>query len=1127
MQCPACLFENRDRARFCLQCGTKLGATCPHCHRPLLPQANYCDQCGFGLTTDTEPPAVDYAQPRTYTPKLLVEKIIRYKGTVEGERKLITVLFADVVNYTAISEKLDPEEVHRLMDRCFKLLMDKIHEYEGTITQFTGDGVMALFGAPIAHEDHARRACHAALSIQEAMKLFSGKVRNEWNVDFSMRVGLNSGLVIVASIGDDLRMDYTAIGDTINLASRMESMAAAGSILVSEYTQRAARDFFSFKSLGKLAVKGRNQPVEAFELVGAGPVHTRLAAAVAHGLTKFVGREREVGGLSRALEKVESGSGQVIGVVGEAGVGKSRLILEFRRMLQDRPCLYLEGHCLHYGSTIAYLPILDMLKSYFSITEQMNEATVKRHVQERIEALDGHLTHLCAPIHELLSIAVEDDSYLKLEPRQRRERTFEALRDLLLRLSQEAPVILVVEDLHWVDKTSEDFLTYLIGWLANTRTLLILLYRPDYTHPWANRSYYMRLGLDELARAARQQLLESLLGGAPVTGGLRDFIISRAGGNPLFIEELTTALQEKEYINKTEDGYTLAKKNSEIQVPDTVQGIIAARIDRLDEDLKRTIQTASVIGRAFSFSILDRIVTNKGHLKGHLKECLQELQSLEFVYEECLFPELKYVFKHALVQEVAYNSLLLKRRKEIHSDIAQAIGALYPDRLEEFYETLAYHYARSEHADLAYTYLKLSGIKAARNSALWESFRFFREAIEVLKSQLESEATRKEGVEIRLLMVSPMISLGFPEDSLDVLNQGEKLCRELGETKCLTTLLSMIGLYHSVKGNPLLGVKYNEDCFRIAEAEQDVNLIAPVAFDLCSNYASRGDFLKLVDVAPRVLSLLEQAGKQSECFDRGYNVYTALSAFYAFGTGYMGSLDRAEVIFQKGISAAQDIDNLYSLGLTETLYGYVLCDYGDGKEGLSHFTTAIHCLEKGQIFILLGLAWAGVGWSHYFMGEPKTGLPFIEKGLKIHSDAGISYDLSVHYYFLGVIHFDLGNLELAHTYIQQALKLAQRYNEVYYVALALPMLGRILVRLDTTRLKEAQDHVLRGIQLLDDLKVRPQVGIAHLCLADVYAHANESRNALQSLKRAEAIFTDTDMEYWLAKTRGFLKMLGA
>ncbi len=1123
MKCPTCQFENRDQARFCLQCGTKLENTCPQCNRAILPEARFCDQCGFDLATSLQPPPVDYAQPRSYTPQFLAQKIINHRGVVEGERKLVTVLFADVVNYTSISENLDPEDVHRLMDRCFRLLMDEIHRYEGTIIQFTGDGVMALFGAPIAHEDHARRACHAALAIQETMKLFGAEVAAEWHVDFSMRVGLNSGLVIVGSIGDDLRMDYTALGDTTNLASRMESMAPAGSILVSKDTHKLAQHFFRFKAVGSLKVKGKGQPVDAYELIGAGPVDTRFAAAAVRGFTKFVGRDKELETLRQAFEKVDAGSGQVIGLVGEAGVGKSRLIFELRNMLVDRPHAFLQGHCLHFGSSMAYLPILDVIKSYFSVTDHVKETTIKRQILECIKSLDEKLVYILPPIQELLSLTVDDESYLRLEPRHRRERTFEALRDLLIRLSEERPVILVIEDLHWVDKTSEDFLTYLIGWLANTRILLVILYRPDYTHPWANRSYYLRLGLDELPAQARQELLALLLPGAPVTAGLRDFIISRAGGNPLFMEELTYALTEKEYITRGADGYTLAKQVAEVQVPDTVQGIIAARIDRLEENLKRTMQISSVIGRTFSFSILDAITAGQEHLKRYL----QELQGCEFIYEESLFPELKYIFKHALVQEVAYNSLLLKRRKEIHGKIGQAIESLYGERLEEFYEMLAYHYARSEHAERAYAYLKLSGIKATKNSAPWEAFRFYRDAINVLSGEPASDTTIKEQVEIRLLMVSPMISIGFPEDSLDILQQGEKLCRERGDTKCLTTLLSMIGLYHSVKGNPLLGVRYNEDCLKIAEKEQALDLMAPVAFDLCSNYAARGEFLKIVDVAPRILALLERAGKQSECFDRGYNVYSALSMFYAFATGYTGEFSKANEIFQKGIAAAQQIENLYSLGLGETLHGYLFCHRGDGKEALSHFTRGIHYLEKGQIFVLLGLAWSGVGWSHYFMGEPATGLPFIEKGLKIHSDAGISYDLSVHYYFLAVVHTELGNLELAHTYIQQALKLAQKYNEIYYVGLSLPALGRILARWGKASLKEAEDNVLRGINLLNDLMVKPQVGIAYLCLAEVYAQYQQAQKAIKSLKTAESIFRETGMEYWLGRTQQYQKILGA
>jgi len=1088
----------------------------------LLPQAKFCDQCGFSLAAPPEP-VVDYAHPRSYTPKFLAEKIINHRESVEGERKLVTVLFADVVNFTAISEKLDPEEVHRLMDRCFRLLMDEVHRYEGAIIHFTGDGIMALFGAPIANEDHAIRACHAALAVQETMKLFATEVKAEWHVDFSMRVGLNSGLVIVGTIGDDLRMDYTAIGDTINLASRMESMAMPGTVFATKDTHKMARDFFVFNSKGKLTIKGKDQPVEAYELAGVGAIDTRLAAAAAKGFTRFVGREREIGSLTRALEKVESGTGQVIGLVGEAGVGKSRLALQFQNMLDPQRHTYLEGRCLHFGASMAYLPILDILKSYFAITERAKESTIKKQIEERLTPLGDGLSHLFSPFHELLSLGVGDEPYLKLEPRQRRERTFEALRDFFVSLSQEKPVILVVEDLHWVDKTSEDFLTYLIGFLANARILLIVLYRPDYTHPWTNRSYYSRLWLDELPVSARHELLESLLPDLPVAQPLRDFIIKKAGGNPLFIEELTCALQERGYLNKGSDTYLLARQPGEIQVPDTVQGIIAARIDRLEEELKRIVQVASVIGREFSFSILDSITDAQHDLKGGL----QRLQALEFIYEESLFPELKYVFKHALVQDVAYNSLLIKRRRAIHERIGRAIETLYRERLEEFYEMLAYHYSISENSAQACKYLKLSGIKLTKSSALWEAFRFFCDAINLLNTQPATPESVKEQIEIRLLMSSPMLSLGFPEPSLEILQQGEKLCKDAGDTKCLVTLLSMIGLYYSVKGNPLLGVRYNEDCLRVAQQQQDIDLLAPVAFDLCSNYASRGEFLKVATVAPPVLAALESSGKLSDCFDRGYNVYTALSAFYAFSVGYMGNFVDAKQIFEKGLATARKIENLYSMGLTETLYGYLHCHQGDGKGALGHFRESINYLERGQIFVLLGLAWSGVGWSHYFMNEAKTGLPYVEKGLKIHSDAGISYDLSVHYYFLGAIHSELGNLDLAHTYVEQALKLAQKYNEIYYVALSLPVFGRVLARWRKTSIKEAEEYVLRGINLLESLRVTPQVGIAQLCLADVYAQSGEGEKALRSLMKAEEIFKQTGMDYWLARTAEYLKLFRA
>ena len=369
MKCPKCQFENREGVKFCEECGLNFELRCPNCTAELPLGRKFCGECGFKLTAPSQAPAVDYSEPQSYTPKHLADKILTTRSSIEGERKLVTVFFADVADYTSMSEKLDPEEVHQIMDGAFKILMDEIHKYEGTINQFTGDGVMALFGAPVSHEDHAQRACYAALSIQKAMGEYGEKIEKDTGVEFKMRVGLNSGPVIVGAIGDDLRMDYTAVGDTTNLGSRMESLARPGTILVSGNTHRLVRDFFEFKSLGKIEVKGKKEPQEAFELIKVGEVATRIGASVAKGLTRFVGRKNSMAALLDAFDKVKSGSGQVVGLLGEAGVGKSRLLLEMRNMLPQGEYHYLEGRCLQYGGSMAYLPVLDILRSYFDIKE--------------------------------------------------------------------------------------------------------------------------------------------------------------------------------------------------------------------------------------------------------------------------------------------------------------------------------------------------------------------------------------------------------------------------------------------------------------------------------------------------------------------------------------------------------------------------------------------------------------------------------------------------------------------------------------------------------------------------------------------------------------------------------------
>jgi hypothetical protein len=693
--------------------------------------------------------------------------------------------------------------------------------------------------------------------------------------------------------------------------------------------------------------------------------------------------------------------------VGDAGVGKSRLLLEFKNHLPQGEFTYLGGRCLQYSSTMAYLPILDILRSYFEIKEGDRELLIKKNMKEKILRLDEKLQSVLSPFHELLSLEIENEAYHNLDPVQKRDKAFEAVRDLLVRESQNRAIILVVEDLHWIDKTSEEFLSYLIEWLANTHILLILLYRPEYTHTWGSKSYYNRIGLDQLTAKSSARLIQAILEGGQAVPELSELILNRAAGNPLFMEEFTQALLENGSIQRKDQKYLLVKKASEIQVPDTIQGIIAARMDRLEDDLKKTMQVASVVGRDFAFRILQTITG----MREELKSWLLNLQGLEFIYEKRLFPELEYVFKHALTQEVAYNSLLLKRRTEIHKKIGQAIEKLYPDRLVEFYEMLAYHYSRGENSEKAYQYLKLSGTKATRNYSNWEAFRFYKEALDVLTSMPETEENKKEQIEVRLLIAAPMLNLGFPEDSLEILQEGEKFSRELGDKKSLVHFLSLIGQYYAWKGEDLfLSIQYSEDSFKEAEKIDDVELMAPVGANLSLLYFLMGEYVKVTDIASKVIALLEKSQRQAEFFGRPYNVYSIILAQQSTCNWRMGNFEEGEVLFEKGFDFALKIKDLFSLGLIEIHHGWDFNFKGDAKTAIEHLENSLRYCEEGQIVSYVNVAWMGLGWAYWLMGELEIARKYMEKGLKIQIDAGVHHYLGFWYGLLGTVYLDSGDL---------------------------------------------------------------------------------------------------------------------
>ena len=1123
MLCPDCQFENPEGIKFCGECGTKLETLCPSCNSSNPPNFKFCGECGgslIELPKETTP--IQYSAPKSYTPKFLADKILTTRSSIEGERKLVSVLFADVANYTGMSEKLDPEEVHQIMDGCFKILMDEIHRYEGTINQFTGDGVMALFGAPVAHEDHAQRGCRSALAIQKAMDEYGQKIERDCNIEFKLRIGLNSGPVIVGAIGDDLRMDYTAVGDTTNLAMRMESMAEPGAVQISETTYRLVEAYFDCEDLGSGLIKGKEEPQRAFRLIKPSEVQTRIEASISKGLVRFVGRKNSMIAIQNAWDKAANGSGQVLGVVGEAGVGKSRLLFEFRNSLANIDFNYFEGHCLHYGGSMAYLPILDILKAFIEIDEGQREYLINKSISEKLTTLDAERLSDSRPaFQDLLSLKVEDESWLKLEPKVRREQTFEALKNLFIRLSEEKPLIIAVEDLHWMDKTSEEFINYFIDSMANNSILLIILYRPEYTHQWGSKSYYSKIGLNQLTMESSGELVSAILEGGEVATELKELILNRSAGNPLFMEEFTHTLLENGSIERRDEKFVLSKNSDDIKVPDTIQGIIASRLDRLEDNLKRTMQVASVIGRDFAFRILQTITGMREELKSYLLN----LQGLEFIYEKSLFPELEYIFKHALTQEVAYNSLLNKRRKEIHEKIGQAIEQIYADKLQEFYEMLAYHYSKSENHEKAYHYFKLSGIRANEKYSHWEALALFKDAIKSLNQLPQTEDNKHAQIDIRLLMSSICFSIGIQDDTFELLKEGEKFAKELGEDKKLSQLYHLIRYYYVMKGNLQEAESYGEDLYRKAVEINDLDLTVSTAYDLCFNYFYTGQYVKLAQSAQKVLFLIEREDRQTDDFGLVAHPYIVISGVAGFSLGNLGDFETGIGYCEKGLEVAGKINEPFVLGCILSWYGMMHTVRGDGTLAVNYLEQSVKYLEKANEFLFRSTALVCLCRAHLFLGDRASSHVAADESLAIANEYGLEVVKAFAYYAESLLFCDEGDFKQAFVAAEKGLTIAKNSDYKYLEMQNRLALGKIVNKLNTSEYDDAKNHILRGIMISEEMPSKPYTALGYLYLGEIDYDSGRNKEAHHNLKKAEKMFKEMGMLYWLNMAQTLLERL--
>jgi class 3 adenylate cyclase/tetratricopeptide (TPR) repeat protein len=1094
MRCVQCQQEVAASAKFCPECGTRLVARCAKCGTELLPAAKFCAECGQAVAAATDeaaPPA-----PNAYTPRHLVERILTSRSALEGERKQVTILFCDIVESTRLAVALDPETLHELMDRALRLMAEAVHRYQGTVNQFLGDGLMALFGAPVALEDHALRAVQAALAIRETLAGYSEQLRQERGVEIRLRLGLNTGLVVVGRIGDDLRMDYTAVGDATNLAARMQTLAEPGSILVTEHTQGLIEGYVRSEALGPMPVKGRSEPVRVFRVIGRRSARRRFDVMAARGLTPLAGRQRELDLLAECWARVKAGRGQAVTIVGEAGVGKSRLLHEFHRSLEHDRVTWLEGRCVAYGGAIPYLPVLDLLRANFGIEEDDNPLQIEAKLREGVRQLEADVEWILPFLAELFT-SRSDSALRDFEPKEKRKKTFEAIRALTAAGAQRRPVVLVQEDLHWIDRTSEDYLAFFVDSLGAMPVLLVATHRPGYHTRWADKSYHTQIALDLLGERDVETMVTGVLHAAGLPADLLRLIQDKAEGNALFVEEITTSLLERGVLVRKNGDVTWAP-SATVEFPATVQDIVRARLDRLDEPVKRTVQTAAVIGREFGVDLLTRV----SGAAADVPDYLATLAQLELIREKRFFPEMEYIFKHAVIQDVAYQSLLLQRRKDLHTAIGAAVEQLYADRLEEQAVILAYHYARSHRPDRAVGYALLAGDRAARLFATAEATTYYEQGLRLARELEASPEARRAEIDAALKLAAVGVTRQDLERDRANLEAAAGLARELGEDRRLAGVLYWLGRIHYVLVDPEAAFVHARQSLELAERLDDDELAAPTVNLMGRIHYQRSEFVEAARMLERGVAQIRRLGNRQE--------ESTAAGFTGLVLGLLGDFERAAAYADEGIRLATELRNPFAEAANLNYRGTICDQKGEWSGALERYERGARIAsDAGDLFRLYIMKW-WEGRARAMSGDPARGQKLLEESLALSGKIGTRFGLATQKTELAVCLLALGDPAAALDLCREAIRVAREGGEQWVLGLAYRALAEAL-HAAAAPPAEVDAAMGEALRLLDAIHARPE-------LARTYASDGRRRGARgdvpgarASLATALALFRALDM----------------
>jgi len=1086
---------------------------CPKCGTEILLGKKYCGECGHNLTLPVGPIPKELSfdeklgKIQRHLPQDLTKKILAQKDKIEGERKQVTVMFCDMEGYTILTEKIGSEQMYSIMDEVYEILIHKVHDYEGTVNELTGDGIIALFGAPIALEDAPQRAIRSALAIHREINRFSEEIKGKGRIPgVKMRIGIHTGPVVVGTLGNDLRVEFKAVGDTVNLASRMEGLAQPGTTYVTEETFKLTEWFFRFEALGERQVKGKEEPVRVYQVIAPSTRRTRFDVSAERGLTPFIGRERELELLLDGFERVKAGKGQAFSIVSEAGVGKSRLLYEFRKAIVNEDVTFLEGRCFSYSRGVAYHPFIEILKSNFNIQEEEEDLEIREKVKRGLRIIGVDEASTLPYFLELLSVKESGIDQIPMSPEARKDWVIEALKRATLKASEIRPLIMGFEDLHWLDKSSEDVAKTLLESIPGARVLLIFTYRPEFVHTWGSKSYHNQLTLHRLSNRESLEMATHILGTREIEKALEELILEKTEGVPFFIEEFVKSLKELKIIEKKENEYHLSKDFHQLTIPSSIQDVIMARVDSLPDGAKDLLQTGSAIEREFSYPLINRVTVLP---EKELLSYLSILKDSELLYEKGIYPQSSYVFKHALTREVVYDSILIKRKRKLHEEIGNAIEELYKENLTEYFEVLSEHYFLSENYSKTVEYSRLASRKAEKTASLNDAIAHTKKRIISLERLPETEDVQKQIIDARTALGLYMIQMNYHAEAKEAIDPITDLAVRHNYKKKLSQIYTILGTCQwSVEENYPGAFEALEKALKISEEVKDIvgQVLASYWFGIvlgsnCEFGRSEHYMQRALDINVAAKNLWGISIMKSILATCSYWYYgkidlqfettneslriaeesgDSLSKGIAYGSHGVSCygrrlLEDAEKHLQKGIEFLERINYHAWNAVTQFYLGDTYFEMGNFQKSKEHYEKGSWLLERNRLFP----SW--VGWGKVAIARSKV----------MNKEKDVS-------------------LESLYTHSRNnKVKILEGWFQRY--------IGEILLNIDDQHISDVEHWIQKAIEADQMNRMMFHLGKDSALYGELFKRKGDRIKAQENLGKAIEIFKECGADGWVEK----------